>query len=103
MELPGRYRLVGTRNLTLLDEECAASQVRNVVKSTAGGDFSEASTVTVSGNMKSLLAYVWLAGDGSDDGGAVDAFVSADVVPPLLQPGNKNRVSALRAAMTASR
>ena len=49
MKLPGRYRLVGTRNLTLLDDECAASQVRNVVKSTSGGDFSEASTVTVSG------------------------------------------------------
>jgi hypothetical protein len=53
----------------------------------------------VSGNMKSLLAYVWLAGDCD----AVDAFVSADVVPPLLQPGNTSRASALRVARAASR
>jgi hypothetical protein len=93
---------VGTRNLTLLDEECAASQVRNVLRSDTGGDFSEASTVTVSGNMKSLLAYVWLAGDG-DDGGAADALAGADVLPPLPQPGNTSRASALTAATTASR
>ena len=62
-KLPGRYRLVGTRNLTLSDGELTASQVRNVVKSVSGGDFSEASTVTVSGGWKFLLAYVWLAVD----------------------------------------
>jgi hypothetical protein len=45
-EAAGRYRLVGTRNLTLFNDECAASQVRNVLRSDAGGDFSEASTVT---------------------------------------------------------
>ena len=65
-----------------------------------GGDLSEASTVTVSGNMKALLAYVWRA---CDDGDAVDAFMGPDVVPPLLQPGNTSKASGLRAAMTASR
>jgi hypothetical protein len=45
--------------------------------------------------MKALLVYVWLAGDG-------DVFAAADMLPPLLQPGNTSRAGAPRAAMTAS-
>jgi hypothetical protein len=60
----------------------------------------EAGTVIVSGTAKALLAYVGPAGDDGDD---VDAFAGPDVLPPLLQPGRMSRVSALRAAMTASR
>jgi hypothetical protein len=60
----------------------------------------EAGTVIVSGTSKALLAYVWPTGDDGDD---VDAFAGPDVLPPLLQPGNKSKVNALRAAMTASR
>src|SRR5215831_18770880 len=100
MELPGRYRLVGTRNLTLLTDELTASQVRNVVKSVSGGDCSGAPTVTVSGGLKFLLAYVWLAVVA---GGAIDALARAAVLPPLLQPAAASRASALRAAMTATR
>ena len=79
MKLPGRYRLVGTRNLTLLNEEFAASQNRRLRESRCGGDFSAAPTVMVNGTTKFLLAYAWLAGG---DGDAVDAFAAADVVAP---------------------
>jgi hypothetical protein len=47
-----------------------------------------------------LLAYVWPTGDDEDD---ADAFAGPDALPPLLQPGNTSKVSALTAAMTASR
>src|SRR5215472_2275123 len=100
MKLPGRYSLAGTRNLTLLYEEFAASQNRRLRESRCGGDLSEAPTVMVSGSTKALLAYVWPVADDGDAGGAVDAFVSADVVPLLLQPGSTSRAKALTAAMT---
>jgi len=100
MVLSGRYRLVGTRNLTLLSEEFAASQDRRWRESGSGGDLSEASTVTVSGKTKVLLAYVWLAGDDAD---VAAVFVGPGVAPTLLQPGNTSRTSALTAAVTASR
>jgi hypothetical protein len=91
---------VGTRNLTLLSEEFAASQDRRWRESGSGRDLSEASTVTVSGKTKALLAYVWLAGDDAD---VAAVFVGLGVAPTLLHPGNTSRTSALTAAMTASR
>src|SRR5215469_2769167 len=97
MELPGRYRLVGTRNLTLLLEPAAASQDSRLRESGFGGDLSRASTVTVSGTTKALLAYVWPVGD---DG---DTFADPDVLAPLLQPAITSRVNALSEAATAIR
>jgi hypothetical protein len=62
-----------------------------------GGDLSEASTVTVSGTTKALLAYVWPAG------GDGDAFAGPDVLAALLQPAITSRVNALSEAATAIR
>jgi len=87
----------------LSSDEPTAYQVRKVVKSVTGGDFSEGSTVTVSGGLKYLLTYVWLAVDAGVADGAVDALASAEALPPLLQPAAASRSSALTAAMTASR
>ena len=89
--------MVGTRNLTLFAEEFAASQYRRLRESRTGGDLSEASTVTVSGTTKALLAYVWPVGD---DG---DAFAGADVLAALLQPAITSRVNALSEAAAAIR
>src|SRR5690348_12974732 len=100
MVLPGWYTLVGTKNLTLLSEEFAASQDRRWRESGFGGDLSEASTVTVNGKTKALLAYVRLAGDDAD---AAAACAGPGVAPPLLQPCNPSRTSALTTAVTANR
>src|SRR5215469_8250415 len=97
MELPGRYRLTGTRNLTLFADEFAASQNSRLRESRCGGELSEASTVTVSGTTKASLAYAWPAGD---DGAA---FAGPDVPAALLQPAITSRVNALSEAATAIR
>src|SRR5215472_4140428 len=93
MELPGRYRLVGIRNLTLFAEEFSASQNRRLRESRCGGDLSEAPTVTVSGTTKALLAYVWPVGDDGDAGWSF-------CVPPEVPAAAPQAVSASAAAAT---